>query len=101
MRFEELLVRLEITDSVVSGCSKRLNIESSLFGPMPELDDIRRRCAHVHQVLNKAIDGLYDQSVTPRQLSNRIPNVEREVAQLELVADQIRKSLDVMSAVEC
>ena len=98
MRFEECLVRLEILDASIADCSRQLNVGKSIFGPLSELDELKARCVQTHRLLNQALDELYAKSVTPRQLAARLPNVDREVVQLELIVEQLRKSIRASKA---
>jgi hypothetical protein len=98
MRFEECLVRLEILDAGIADCSKQLNVGTSIFGGVPELDELKSRCVHIYGILNRALDGLYAKSVTARQLAARLPNVDREITHLESLVEQIRKSISTTKA---
>ena len=99
MRFENYLARLEIAEAGIADCSRRLNVGSSIFGAFPELDELKARCVHVHAVLNQALDGLYQNSVSARQLDSRLPNIDREVVQLEMIIDKISRSISATKAI--
>lgn len=96
LRVEEYLVRFEMLDATIADFGKQLNVGSSIFGDLPALDELKARCVRAHATLNRALDGLYAKSVSPRELASRFPNVERELSQIEFIADQIRKSLAAM-----
>ena len=98
LRVEQYLVRLEILDATIADCSKQLTMTASLFGESLDLGKLTSKCAHVHGVLNRALDGLYAKGVTPRELASRLPNVEREVSQLEGIVEQIRRSISASKA---
>jgi hypothetical protein len=98
MRVEEYLVRLEIMDAIIADCSKQLSVSNSLLGQAIDFEKLSARCAHVHGVLNRALDGLYAKTVTRRELAVRLPNMEREVSQLENIVEQIRRSISASRA---
>jgi len=98
LQYEEFLVRVEMVDAAALQALKSLDVETSIFGQIPEVDQFRKRCAVTHRILSDAVDGLLGGQVSPRQLAGRISKVENEVRGLEQVAERLRLSIDAMKA---